>query len=398
MFRQKGAFSSFIIRLAMLATALSVAVMVVAVSFISGFKYEIREKLFSFWGHVHITQFDPNASNLIVATPIKLDTSLLHRVAALPHVVAVSPYALRPGILQANGTMEGIKLKGVFPSYFSSLEINIKGARIDFSDTSYSKDILLSQATANRLQIKSGDYIQLYFLEPGSTTPRIRKVKVAGLYHTGMDEVDKEFGICDIRLLQRINNWQQDNINGYQINLDNEAYSDTTANKIYNDYIDAPLTTNTMREIYPSIFDWLQLQDVNGQIVLAIMAIVAIINLAVALLILIVDKAKMVGLLKALGMERKKVQLIFLYHSSLIAVVGILLGNVLGLSICFLQEKFGFLKLSEATYYMSQVPVRINGWHILLIDLATLICCVLCMWLPSLYIRRIQPARVLQFK
>lgn len=396
--KQKGTFSSFIIRLAIFATALSVAVMVVAMAFITGFKYEIREKLFSFWGHVHITEFSPNASNLIVTNPIREDGQLIREVSALPHVTQVVPYALRPAILQANHAMEGIKLKGIRPAYRFPSSIELHGGKIDFSDTSYSKDVILSQSTANRLKVSTGDHVLLYFLEPGATVPRIRKVMVAGLYHTGMDEVDKEFAICDIRLLQRINNWAPDNINGYQVDLDQPKLADSLSNKIFNDYLDAPLTTNTMRDIYPNIFDWLQLQDINAQIVLIIMAVVAVINLAVALLILIVEQARMTGLLAALGMKQKDMQQIFLYHAGLIASVGILAGNILGIGICLLQLKTGFLKLSEATYYMSQVPVRINWWYVLLIDASTLLVCILCMWLPSLYIRRIQPARVLQFK
>jgi lipoprotein-releasing system permease protein len=396
--KQKGTFSSFIIRLSIIATALSVAVMVVAMAFITGFKYQIREKLFSFWGHVHITEFSPNASNLIAIDPIREDEQLIRQVAALPHVTQVVPYALRPAILQANHAMEGIKLKGVRPSYHLPSSIDLQGSTIDFSDTAYSKQIILSQSTASRLRVSAGDNVLLYFLEPGATVPRIRKVQVAGLYHTGMDEVDKEFAICDLRLLQRINNWAPDNINGYQVDLDQPKLADTISNKIFTDYIDAPLTTNTMRDIYPNIFDWLQLQDINAQIVLIIMAVVAVINLAVALLILIVEQARMTGLLQALGMKQENLQQIFLYHAALIAFVGILIGNILGIGICVLQLKTGFLKLSEATYYMSQVPVRINWWFVLLIDASTLLVCILCMWLPSLYIRRIQPARVLQFK
>lgn len=396
--RQKGTFSSFIIRLAIVATALSVAVMVIALAFISGFKYEIREKLFSFWGHVHITEFNPNASNLIASVPIRLDNALIARIKHVPHVKSVTPYAVRPAILQANKTMEGIKLKGVNASYRFPAKIDLKGEGIHFADTAYAKQIILSQATADRLKVSTGDNLYLYFLDPGSTAPRIRKVTVAGLFHTGMDEVDREFGLCDIRLLQRINNWDADAINGYQVDLDDAQYSDTTAAIIFNNYIDAPLTTSTMHDIYPNVFDWLELQNVNAQIVLAIMAIVAIINLAVALLILIVEQARMVGLLKALGMRHSSQRSIFLYYSSLIAFAGMLLGNIIGLGVCYLQQRTGFLKLSEATYYMSQVPVRINWWYVLLVDLVTIVLCVLCMWLPSLYIRRIQPARVLQFK
>lgn len=372
--------------------------MVIALAFINGFKYEIREKLFSFWGHVHITEFNPNTASLISTAPIQLDEDLLQRLKTIPQVKEITPYAVRPAILQANQTMEGIKLKGIQPSYRFPSQVQFTGRSVDFSDIVYSKEILLSQTTANRLQVGAGDDLLLYFLDPGSITPRIRKVKVVGLFHTGMDEVDREFGVCDLRLLQRINNWQPDNINGYQIDLASSQRSDSIANLIFDQYIEAPLTTTTMREIYPSVFDWLQLQDINAQIVLIIMALVAVINLAVALLILIVEQTRTVGLLKALGMQYGSVRSIFLYYATLIACSGIALGNVLGLGLCFLQQQIGFLKLSEATYYMSQVPVRINWWHVLLVDLATLLICVLCMWLPSLYIRRIQPARVLQFK
>jgi len=396
--RQKGSFSSFIIRLAILATALSVAVMVIAIAFINGFKYEIREKLFSFWGHIHITEFNPNTSNLISTAPIRFESHLADRLKSVPGIQQIVPYAVRPAILQANQTMEGIKLKGVMESHTFPKQVSFQGKNIDFSDTAYSREIILSKTTADRLKLEIGDYLLLYFLDPGSITPRIRKVKLTGLFHTGMDEVDREFGVCDLRLLQRINNWQPDHINGYQINLSDPRLSDTLANLIFDDYIEAPLTTSTMREIYPNVFDWLQLQDINARIVLIIMAVVAVINLAVALLILIVEQARTVGLLKALGMNQSHLRAIFLYYAALIAFTGIAAGNMIGLGFCYLQQKTGFLKLSETTYYMSQVPVRINWWHIIAVDLITLIICVLCMWLPSLYIRRIQPAQVLQFK
>lgn len=396
--RQKGAFSSFIIRLAILATALSVATMIVAVAFISGFKYEIREKLFSFWGHVMISPLGPNASDLIGSSPIFLDEGLKEKVSELNHVKQIAPYVLRPAIIHTDELMEGIQLKGINSQFNFSNGINFTGGNINFSDSSYSKDILLSQTTASRLELKTGDEIQLYFLEPGSTLPRIRKVKVAGLFHTGMEEVDKVFGICDMRLLQRINNWAPDQINGYQVDLDNAAYMDSISAEIFNNYIEHPVTTHTIKEIYPNIFDWLELQDVNGQVIIIIMAIVAIINLAVALMILIVEQARMIGVLKAQGMTQGSMQQIFLYHAGLIAGCGILLGNIIAIGICLLQQQTGFLKLSEATYYMQQVPVRLHWWYIVVIDIATLLLCILCMWLPTLYIRRIQPAKVLQFK
>jgi lipoprotein-releasing system permease protein len=398
MLRQKGAFSSFIIRLAIVATALSVATMVLSVAVITGFKYEIREKLFSFWGHVHITPFTPNVSTIITVEPMQKDGVLEQKIKTIPHVVSISSFAVRPGIINANQVMEGLQLKGVDEGYKFPSSIKLTGKGIDYADTSYSKEILLSQTTADRLQVKPGEQVQMYFLDPGATFPRIRRLKVAGIFHTGMEEVDRHYGICDIRLLQRMNNWAAGDINGYQVMLDNYQKSDSVSMRIFNDYIQPPLTTNTMTQIFPNIFDWLQLQDVNGQVILIIMAVVAIMNLAVALLILIVEQTRMVGLLKTQGMTFGGIQQIFLYHAGLIAGAGILLGNLIAAIVYWLQIRTGFLKLSETSYYVSEVPVRLLWWQPLAINIATLLLCILCMWLPSLYIRRIQPAKVLQFK
>ena len=396
--RQKGGFSPFVIRLAIAATALSVATMVLSLAFITGFKQEIRAKLFSFWGHVHVIPYSPNASNLISPEPIVADWQLQNAVEKIPHVKEVDPFAIRPAIINANHYMEGIQLKGITSHYKLPKGIALKGTWMDFTDTAYAKGVVPSQTTGSRLDIKPGDDILLYFLQPGSTFPRVRKLKVAGLYHTGMEEVDRDFAICDIRLLQRINGWQVGHINGYQLTLDNDQHADTIAWQVFDRYLQPPLTTNTMKEIFPNIFDWLQLQDVNARTILIIMAIVAIINLAVALLILIVEQARMVGVLKAQGMQLAAIMQIFLYHSALIAGIGILLGNIIALGICWLQQATGFLTLPEATYYMEKVPIGVIWWHVVAIDVVTLVLCILCMCLPALYIRHIQPARVLQFK
>lgn len=395
---QKGVFSAFIIRLAIVATALSVATMVVAVAFVTGFKYEVREKLFSFWGNVHITPYSPNAATIISPTPIERDRQLEQKLKTTPHITDITPFAVRPVIINANKLMEGAQLKGVNKDYHLPASISMTGKPIDYSDSAYSKEIMLSRSMADRLNVKAGDEIQLYFLEPGSTVPRIRKVKVSGLFHTGMEEVDKQYGLCDIRLLQRINNWKPDDINGYQLTLDNEQLADTISERIFQKYIQPPLTTYTMDEIFPNIVDWLRLQDVNARVIIIIMTIVALINLSVVLMILIVEQARMVGILKAQGMTQGMLRNVFLYHAALIAFAGIVLGNIIGLGFCWLQKATGFLQLSEATYYVRYVPVRIIWWQPLLIDIGTIIVCLLCMWLPTLYIRRIQPARVLQFK
>lgn len=372
--------------------------MIAALSLVGGFKHSIREKLFAFEGHIHIHEYGNNTFKAASMPPVQEDPVLEHKIAAMPDVKQIAPFIKRAGILQFEGKMEGILLKGIPEDFYFSNGISFTGNKIDYSDTSYSKDIQLSTATARRLDLKPGDMVQVYFLEEGSTFPRIRKVRVAGLFHTGMEEMDKEYGICDIRLLQHINNWQANDISGYQVSLKDDRRSAAISAEILDKYLASPLYSFTMEEIYPSVFAWLSLMDVNSSVILAIMGIVAIINLAVALLILIVEQARMVGVLKAQGMSMGNIRKVFLYYAVLIAGIGIVAGNTIALGLGWLQVKTGFIKLSEASYAMDKVPFRIVWWHVLLTDVATLVLCVACMLLPTLYLRRIQPARVLQFK
>lgn len=396
--KQKGTFSSFIIRLAIIATALSVAVMIVAMAIVTGFSYAVSEKLYSFMGHVHVVPYDETRSNtLTFSEPVFYDQSLVARIKEISHVAGVSPFLEKPGILQANGQMEGLILKGVNKDYHFLKGITLSGKPIDFTDTLYAKQILLSATTADKLNVNIGDTVQLDFFEAGGT-PRIRRLKIAGIYHSGLDEVDKMFGVCDMRLIQRINNWSADSINGYQVDLDNVAFADTVSNFIHFNLTKPPLESYTTAENYSFLFDWLALQNVNSTILLVIMAIVAIINMGAVLVILMVDRAKMIGLLKALGMPFEGTRNVFLSIAGLIGAAGILLGNIFAFSICWLQLHFGFMKLPEQNYYMSTVPIRIVWWQVAVIDVVTLVLCVFCMWLPALYIRSIQPARVLQFK
>jgi lipoprotein-releasing system permease protein len=310
----------------------------------------------------------------------------------------------KPAIIQVNGQMEGLALKGINKSYKPSPAVGFTGNKIDFSDTAYSRQIILSQATADKLNINVGDTVQVNFVEKGSMFPRIRKVKVVGFYHTGMnEEIDRRYGLCDMRLLQRMNQGGTDDISGYQVDLDDERYSDTVSNVIYEylrspRYINSSLTSYTMHDIFPNIYDWLSLLDVNVRIILIIMAIVAIINLASVLMILIVEQARVVGLLKAMGMAFGDIQRIFLYHAGIIAGWGILAGNILALLLCWLQIKTGFIKLSEDSYSIKEVAIRLQWWEIALVDVFTLAICLMCMWLPTLYVKRIKPIRVLQFK
>lgn len=397
MLRQQGRFSAFIIRLAIVATALSVAAMIIAMALIVGFKQQISRNIYNFWGHVHVTEYSAGNASIISPIPVQRNAQVEQQMSSLPEVKRVMPFAIRPAIVNANELMEGIQLKGVDAAY----DFNIINAQpIDFSDSAYSKSIVLSTATADRLKLKAGDEAMLYFMDDQNLYPRIRRVTVAGTYHTGMEDIDKFYALCDIRLLQRINQWSADEISGYQLELTNEQLSRPVSDKIFEEILprSTQLVANTMLDLFPGIFDWLNLLDVNAIVVLAIMGIVAIINMITALLILIVNQVRLVGLLKALGMAEGQMRRIFLYHASLIGFAGVVLGNILALSLCWIQQQTGFLKLSETGYSMQYVPVQVIWWHPVVVSIITLVLCILCMWLPTLYIRRVQPARVLQFK
>lgn len=397
--KQKGRFSSFIIRLATIATTLSVAVMIVAIAVVIGFKHEIKDRIFNFWGNVHVVPYTTSNTSIISPDPIEDMPDLVAAAKNMPEVKNITPFATRPVIINANQLTEGILIKGISHEYQFPQGIDITGSR-QFADSNYDKTIILSKAIADKVLVKIGDDILLYFLEPGASFPRIRKVKVTGIYHTGLEDIDQKYAICDVRFLQKINGWAANEINGYQIELYDDKNAEAIADKIFNDYIpqNSTLTTYTMKDVFPGIFDWLQIQNMTAGLVLLVMAIVAIINLAAALLILIVEQARMVGVLKAQGMSNGMIQKIFLYHAGLIGGVGVLLGNIVGLGLCFIQQKTGVVTLMEDAYFMKTAPVHIVWWHVVLIDIVTLVLCILFMWLPSLYIRRINPAKVLQFK
>lgn len=370
--------------------------MIMAVAFIGGFKEVIREKLFSFWGQVIISPFDANSNDIVSAAPVRMDSVLLHNVGSAPQVKGIYPFVLRPGILQSASEMEGVRLKGVTAGQAFPRSITFSGSPIHFEDTGYAQQIILSRSTAARLNVKEGDAVRLYFITGG--TPRIRKLTVVGTYHTGMEEVDRQFVLCDMRLLQRLGDWAPDEISGYQVELKRGYNSDTVARELYDRYVEPPMDAQSITQVYAGVFSWLGTQDTNGRILLIIVGIVAIINLASSMLILMVDRAQMIGLLKALGMAPRGLWALFLSMAGLIGGLGILLGNILGLGLCLAQQQFGFIHLPEETYNMSTVPVRINPWQIIVLDINTLLLCTLCTALPLLYIRRIQPARVLQFQ
>lgn len=357
--------------------------------------------MFVFWGQIEITPFNANPSYLVNPNPIDFNDTLLRAVRQVSGVQSVHPFILKPVILHAdNGIMEGLKLKGITPDYSISSDaaIHFDQQGINFNSPNYSTDIILSQTTLNRLKAKPGDTLLAFFLNPDQQFPRVRKLHISGTYHTGMSEVDQSFALCDIRLLRRISNWDTAAINGYQVAIKDYRQADIIGKEIYQNCLKPPLYTSTMEDIYPNIYGWLGLMDTNAYIILMIMAVVSVINLSTALLIFILERTNMSGILKSMGMPAMKLQNVFLYHATIIAFKGIILGSAIGLAFCLLQQYYPFIHLDESAYYMKNMPIRIVGWQVILIDVCTLGFCLIFMLIPSLFVRRISLIKAIRFR
>ena len=397
-FQQRNAYTASIVRIGIIATALSVAVMIIAFSFINGFKHTVKEKVTQFWGDFTIADFGLKPQANLVADAIYKDARIEHVLHENKNVDAYFPYILRPAILHANQLMEGIQLKGVDASFHWPTTMQYSGEALSKIDSSSVNAIVLSSTTANRLRLQKGSDLFVYFLQKESNVPKIRKLKVVGLYHTGMEELDKHFAFCQLSLLQKVNQWNAQQISGYQVHVVDPLQATSIANSLQQQYLQAPVVATTTSDLYASIFDWLHLQDMNARIIYIIMILVAMINLSVAVLILIVDQSKTIGVLQSLGMRFWEIQKIYLWHGFKIATWGVGIGTLLALGICAAQLQFGFLKLNEATYYMAEVPVKLAFLPIVCIDAATILLCAICTLLPGLYIRTLQVTKLIQFK
>lgn len=394
-FKSNRTYSKLIVRIAILGIMLGLGVMILSLAIIRGFKLEIRQKIRGFSGDIQVQNFDNNYSYQNTAVPY--DKAFVKAVRANPLFAGIAPTATKPGIIKTRTEIEGVVMKGVNKDYDWSFfkRAMVSGKVIDFSDTvDAQKQLLISSYLANRLKLKVGDKFLMYFVQEPL---RKRPFYVAGIYDTSVEDIDKTFVIGDLSLIVKLNNWGANEIGGYELRV-KDFDQLHAADDFLSDKMPLKLKSYLVTDAYPTIFEWLKLLDVNAQVMLILMLIVATINMISALLIIILERTSMIGIFKAMGADNWTIQKIFLYNATYLIGIGLLLGNIFGLGISFFQVNTHFFTLDEESYYMKFVPIQVKFSDMLLLNIGTLAICLLVLIIPSMLVTRISPVKAIRFK
>lgn len=407
-FSSQRAFTKVLVGIAVASVALSMAVMIVSMAVITGFNESITNKIFGFWGHIHIT--DLQVSRSYEPVPIYRNEDLVNEVKQLKSsdwntestddvksIRQIQAFAFLPTIIKSKEEIEGLVLKGIGTDFDETLisEYIEQGSVPNVNTAEAEREIMLSVQTANRIQAGVGDNVIMIFVNGSAETKR--RFKISGLYKTGLEEYDVKFALIDIRNIQDLLGWTTDQIAGYEIFTTHPEELPLIADYLYESVIPTDLYAETIREKFPSIFDWLDLQRINEQIIIALMLLVCIINMATIILIVILERSQMIGLLKSLGAKNKMIRAIFLRYAFWILVAGLVIGNTVGLLFCWLQKTYPFIHLDEENYYVDVAPIAVKWSHVIGINLMSILVVLLCMWLPTLVASRIRPVKVLKF-
>lgn len=393
----KSSISAPIIKIAISAIAIGMVMMIVSVATGIGLQQKIREKVSAFNGHIVISNYDNNQSE-VTLVPISTKQSFYPNFTSVPGISHIQAIATKAGIIRTETAFEGIVLKGVGRDYkWNNIkEYLVYGKLPDFSKE-VNQDVVISQFLANRLNLKVGDSFNTFFIkEEQNKLPLSRRFRITGIFNSGFQEFDATYIIGDIRHLQRINKWSNDEVGAFEVFVNDFDNIKETGEQVY-EQTSSTLDTKTIIEKYSYIFEWLQLFDFNILVILVVMILVATINMVVALLVLILERTQMIGILKALGADNWSVRKIFLYNAFYLIVRGLFWGNLIGISLLLIQQHFGIIKLNPENYYVNQAPVYLNFGYILVLNLLTITICFLVLLIPSYIITKISPVKAIRY-
>lgn len=398
--REGRSFSRSIVGIAMFGIALSLAVMIVAVAIITGFKKEISNKVIGFGAHIQIQNLDSNLSYETAPVPAGLESvAQIHQMEGIKNV---QPFAIKAGIIKTGEEIHGSVLKGIDGSYdWTFIEEHLsEGALFRVNDTVRSNQVVLSGSTASLLKLGVGDRFTMYFIQD---PPRARTFTISGIYNTSLEQFDQLYIFADIKQVQRLNNWHHGEVSGYEVLIDKMEDLPELASKVRKkvgfDFLEdgSRLKVETIREKNTQIFDWLNLQDMNVVVLVILMLVVAGFNMISGLLILILERTNMIGILKALGTSNVSVRKIFMYQSGYLTLVGLLWGNLFGLGICLAQKQLNLVSLDPGSYYLDTVPINLNLAHLLMLNVGTMVITFLFLLIPSSIIAKISPDKSIRF-
>jgi len=393
-------FSKPINVIAIVGIALGLAVMIISVAVLTGFKKEIREKIVGFGGNIQIVNYDSNIS--YETSPIRQGREFVDKIKELPGVTHIEVFATKAGIISTGEEIQGVVLKGVGSDfdwgYFS--KNMVEGVFFTVNDSVRTDEVIISKKISDMLRLKPGDFFNMHFIQD---PPRVRRFNVAGIYETSLEEFDEIYVFCDINHIKRLNGWDDDQISGFEIFIDDFdeldrmtlAVRDAVGYSITEEEESYKITNIRLK--YPQIFDWLGFQDLNVAIIIVLMLIVAGFNMISGLLILILEKTNMIGILKALGSNDKTIRRTFLYQAAYLIAIGLAWGNLIGIGLALLQSTTGIISLDPTSYYLKSVPINLELTHVLLLNAGTMAIIIAMLLLPSKLISKITPVKAIRY-
>ena len=387
--------------IATVGVAIGLAVMLVSVSIVLGFQKEVQDKVLGFGAHIKVMNYKSLGQQEF--SPIVIDDSITSKLQAIPNVASVARFCIKPGMLKTDANFKGIAIQGIGQDYDQSFISShlVKGEIPEFTDSVSSGKLVISQAMAREMEVDTGQEICAYFFEK---TVRARKFTVAGIYQTNLTDFDKNFAYTDLCTIHRLLGWDSQQYAGAEIRLKDFERLDETLMDVINkvnhkqDAYGNYYSSLTIRQEHPQIFGWLQLLDMDIVVILILMICISTFTAVSGLLIIILERTNFIGIMKALGARNKQVRHLFLNYALLIILRGIVLGNLLAFALIYLQKQFGFITLDPEVYYVEAVPVLVNWWWVLAIDLGTLVVSALAMIVPSFVVSNITPAKSIRFE